>query len=445
MRNNSITLCLSAIAFAMNVTAQTIHLTGVLSDGDATQMNLSAMPMDGSQKLTKLATDGKHFEGDMEQSSTCFYSIYGVLNGGQLVIPFFIPADTSSFSLDVDMTSGFPTVRNSGDNHALSSFNRLTRDKGIYLWQNAKVSGFLDVMPTFLKGYLASADSLVKQYKCTPSVIEYLHLWAYTTAYSNCQMLPRMTGTKAEAMPFKVSDVLPDPSTVLDTPLSSLFPMAAYIVASTLPKGNIEEKLGWLYDRYSCDSIRSKVKAAITENYVNSFNFADNYESGLDTLQRITEKYSLGSRYVDMFKQRKSSVGSVPFPANVKLTDINNDTVDFSTFKGYYVYIDLWASWCGPCVKEVPYLQSLEKELQNKSVKFVSISLDKNENAWRTKMKALNMHGYQLLNSDNSLADALNVSGIPRFVIYDKEGRLHDSNAPRPSDPSLKPLLESLK
>jgi len=246
-------------------------------------------------------------------------------------------------------------------------------------------------------------------------------------------------------MPFKLSDVLPDPSTVLDTPISSLFPMAAYIVAGTLPKGNIEEKLDWLYDKYSNDSIRSKVKAAIAERYINSFNFAGNFESGLDTLQRVTKKYSLSPSYVDTFKKRKCSVSSVPFPSNVKLTDINNNTVDFATFKGYYVYIDLWASWCGPCVKEVPHLQALEKELQNNNVKFVSISLDKNECAWRNKMKALNMHGNQFLNCDNSLAEALNVSSIPHFVIYDKEGKLYNGNAPRPSDPSLKTLLESLK
>ena len=104
----------------------------------------------------------------------------------------------------------------------------------------------------------------------------------------------------------------------------------------------------------------------------------------------------------------------------------------------------MWASWCAPCCAEVPHLQKLEKELQNKDVKFVSISIDKSAPAWKAKMKALNMHGTQLHNQDNGLAEALNVRGIPFFIIYDKEGKLYMYNAPRPSNPALKKILDEL-
>lgn len=60
-------------------------------------------------------------------------------------------------------------------------------------------------------------------------------------------------------------------------------------------------------------------------------------------------------------------------------------------------------------------------------------------------MEALGMYGNQFLNQDNSLATALNVRGIPFFMINDKEGKLYMSNAPRPSHPQLKNLLEELK
>ena len=90
-------------------------------------------------------------------------------------------------------------------------------------------------------------------------------------------------------------------------------------------------------------------------------------------------------------------------------------------------------------------MQKLEKEIQNPNVKFVSISIDKKEKAWRAKMKMLNMHGHQFLNQDNSLAEALNVRGIPFFMIYDKDGKLYQHNAPRPSHPALQEMLENLK
>lgn len=120
--------------------------------------------------------------------------------------------------------------------------------------------------------------------------------------------------------------------------------------------------------------------------------------------------------------------------------------MDFSSFKGSYVYVDLWASWCGPCIREIPYLKELEKGLGNKQVKFVSISLDTRQEAWKKKMKELDLHGYQLFDSGNGLSKALNISGIPRFLIYDKEGKLYMKDAPRPSKGlQLKELLEGLK
>ncbi|MFR1240838.1 MAG: TlpA family protein disulfide reductase [Butyricimonas faecihominis] len=47
--------------------------------------------------------------------------------------------------------------------------------------------------------------------------------------------------------------------------------------------------------------------------------------------------------------------------------------------------VDLWASWCGPCCQEVPYLQKLEKQLKNPAVEFISISLDTNKEAWKKR------------------------------------------------------------
>jgi thiol-disulfide isomerase/thioredoxin len=120
-------------------------------------------------------------------------------------------------------------------------------------------------------------------------------------------------------------------------------------------------------------------------------------------------------------------------------------TMDFASFRGKYVYIDMWASWCGPCTKEVPHLKKLEEELKNENVVFLSISIDKKVEPWLNKMNALDMHGNQWISTDNKIAEVLNVKGIPFFLIYDKEGKLYIYNAPRPSSgDTLKLLLENL-
>ena len=146
-----------------------------------------------------------------------------------------------------------------------------------------------------------------------------------------------------------------------------------------------------------------------------------------------------------MFKVRKSSIAGTPFPSNVSLYDLNGNKVDFSKFRGKYVYVDMWASWCVPCIMEIPHLIELEKNLSNSDVVFLSISIDNKEEAWKKKVTALGLEGNLLIDKDNKLCEALNVRGIPFFIIYDKEGKLYKYNAPRPSDVRTKPLLEGLK
>ena len=57
------------------------------------------------------------------------------------------------------------------------------------------------------------------------------------------------------------------------------------------------------------------------------------------------------------------------------LTDLQGKKVDFAKYRGKYVFIDLWASWCIPCIKEIPHLKQLEKDLQNKDVGFLVFTL----------------------------------------------------------------------
>jgi hypothetical protein len=84
--------------------------------------------------------------------------------------------------------------------------------------------------------------------------------------------------------------------------------------------------------------------------------------------------------------------------------------------------------------------------LEGSDVVCVSISTDTDEDAWKAKLQEANMHGNQLRDRDGSLGTALNVGGIPFFVIYDKEGKLHIYGAQRPSSgDAIKQFLLNLK
>jgi thiol-disulfide isomerase/thioredoxin len=130
--------------------------------------------------------------------------------------------------------------------------------------------------------------------------------------------------------------------------------------------------------------------------------------------------------------------------------DNNGNSVSLEDLKGKYVYIDVWATWCGPCKGEIPYLKEIDDEFKGKDIAFVSLSIDKMEHKekWLKMIQDEKLQGIQVLadkdwNSD--FVTAYNIKGIPRFILLDKNGNIVDANAPRPSDPGLKGLLNSLE
>ena len=109
------------------------------------------------------------------------------------------------------------------------------------------------------------------------------------------------------------------------------------------------------------------------------------------------------------------------------------------------MYIDLWASWCGPCRREIPFLKKLEQRFKGKDIVFVSISCDREEEAWRKAMEEEKVSGIQLfVNGDLDFAKSYVVSGIPRFILLDKEGRIVDAHMTAPSDPKTEEMLREL-
>ena len=203
--------------------------------------------------------------------------------------------------------------------------------------------------------------------------------------------------------------------------------------------------IDYVRSNYTTEDLRKKVEEGLLARYVSKYDYTQDFDGGLKQLQDLTDKYGLDAKFVEQFKKNRATVKGTPFPADVVLKDKDGKVVDFASFRGKYVYIDVWASWCGPCIQQIPHLQKLESELQNDKVVFISVSVDAKEEPWQKKMASLGVHGHQLWDSSNQLTKSLNISGIPFFLIYDSEGNLYMYDAPRPSQgEGLKQLLEGL-
>ncbi len=144
-----------------------------------------------------------------------------------------------------------------------------------------------------------------------------------------------------------------------------------------------------------------------------------------------------------VLKWESIQVGN-PSP-DFKATDINGKEYSLADFKGKYVYIDVWASWCGPCKKEAPYLKELEDLYKEKDIYIVSLSCDSDRDAWEKQVKEENKEGVQIILEPNStfLEDYM-IIGIPHFLMLDSEGKIINSEMSRPSNPETKVYLDSL-
>lgn len=124
-------------------------------------------------------------------------------------------------------------------------------------------------------------------------------------------------------------------------------------------------------------------------------------------------------------------------------------TTKLEDFRGKYVYIDVWATWCAPCRAEIPYLQKIEEKYHGKKIEFLSISIDtkKDYEKWKKFVADKKLGGVQLFadNDWNSeFIKAFGVDSIPRFILIDPSGNVVNANADRPSSADLDKILSEL-
>ncbi len=139
---------------------------------------------------------------------------------------------------------------------------------------------------------------------------------------------------------------------------------------------------------------------------------------------------------------RKLSVGEYGF--NFALPDLNDKIVKFSDFKGKVVFVDLWATWCGPCRRELSHLKKIKEEFKGEDIVFVYISVDKQDLKEKWRSDAISIGGVQLLDSENTVGAYYKCSSVPRFLIFDKEGKIISLDAKSPSNPRLKTELKNI-
>ncbi len=178
--------------------------------------------------------------------------------------------------------------------------------------------------------------------------------------------------------------------------------------------------------------------------------YTENLEDYYNTFMNASTNEAHKSEITESYTKLKSVAKGQPSPKFIDYENFRGGTTSLDDLKGKYVYVDVWATWCGPCRAEIPSLKKVEAQYHDKNIEFVSVSVDaeKDHDKWQAMITDKELGGVQLF-SDNSwsskFVEGYLIKGIPRFILIDPQGNIVSSNAPRPSDSKLIELFDELK
>ena len=153
------------------------------------------------------------------------------------------------------------------------------------------------------------------------------------------------------------------------------------------------------------------------------------------------------TKIVASWRERKDDYDNMPNDGDMSIDfsypNISSEMISLSSFRGRLVYVDVWATWCGPCIAEIPSLERLQKDYENMDIVFLSVSVDTDKEAWEKMLTEDQLGGVQLwADGWSQITKSYAIFGIPRFMLVDKSGELIAVDAPRPSSNEIRTMID---
>ena len=205
-----------------------------------------------------------------------------------------------------------------------------------------------------------------------------------------------------------------------------------------------------------------QLNTALDEAKVELTAFVNDNKTGVDStvvansLNEIEPMLNSYKKYFEGNIDMKAKFFGKPSPNFENYMNIDGSTTSLADLKGKYVYVDVWATWCGPCKAEIPSLKKVEAAYHGKNIAFVSMSIDddrshggsweKAEESWRAMVADKELGGIQIFAPKGWQSDfvtGFGIRGIPRFILIGPDGNVVDASAPRPSSESLIKLFDA--
>lgn len=194
------------------------------------------------------------------------------------------------------------------------------------------------------------------------------------------------------------------------------------------------------------------LKLTLKRNYLNDFEKQlPEIRPLITSPEALAELPALEQEYAEHVKEASGVVKGTPMP-EFKCFTVDGKEYNLSDFRGDYVIVDFWFTGCAPCRAEMPYFDKVAEDFNGRGVKFISLSVDTGDELYAewAKLMREQPHNPAVVSVNlpggfkSQLLIDLNIHGVPRIMLLDREGKIVESYAKRPSDPKLRQQLESL-
>ena len=208
-----------------------------------------------------------------------------------------------------------------------------------------------------------------------------------------------------------------------------------YMQASTdEAKRSIQQEFEKFFMQYQQNNMQLVAAHAhlLSAGFVAMTEFGQNFDANIALLKLIHKalqpKYANHVLVKEMDIRLQQSIAVGTMAPEIEIAGVDGKTIKLSDYKGKYVLIDFWASWCGPCRRESPTLVKAYEQYKDKNFTIFSVSLDNNKEKWMAAIQAdgLNWqaHGSSLSSWNCPVARRYNVSSIPHSLLIDPQGKV---------------------
>lgn len=199
---------------------------------------------------------------------------------------------------------------------------------------------------------------------------------------------------------------------------------------------------------FTNDEVRHRLLSDLGMNVFNA-----SYSGKVFEMDKFWEAFKKAAtkRTLDYFQpiyeSRMATKAGTPCP-DVSFSDPQGNPHKLSEYFGKVLYIDIWATWCGPCCAEIPHIEKhVAHYKDNPKIQFISISIDSNKQAWNNKLEKDKPEWLQFLCNKEEyelISKQWGITGIPRFVIINADGTINQGEAFRPSAPDFRERIDKI-